>query len=459
MTATQSHDPATEIFSTRVYKAPKDLLFRMWSNPEHISNWWGPRGFTTTTHAMEFKTDGIWRFTMHGPDGTDYASYIKYTLVSKSRIEYKHFTGNGTDFTVRVAFRDVEGGTEMSFRMTFPSPEIRQHLVEKFGAEEGLISTMTRLGEYSASQDPKALELAIVRQLAAPQERVWKALTEPEQLKHWLGPVGVKLHLRSGDFNVGGHWSLVMTGDGWQQEADGEYLSIEPIHFLKMTHRWKKDDVSYKPTTTITYTLHTYEGKTTMTFVQSGFWSEEARMAHLFGWDSCIHQLAILLDATKADRTLLLVREFDAPIDLVWKCWTEPEHLAKWFAPKPYTCPKCEIDLRPGGSIFLVMRSPDGEDHAMSSIIADVEPQKSLGWVFSAEDNEGAAAIEGGTMVTFDDLGGRTKVTVQTYAAAYTDQGVFMVGGMEQGWNVTLDQMVESALERVSKSSNTKVSV
>jgi uncharacterized protein YndB with AHSA1/START domain len=303
------------------------------------------------------------------------------------------------------------------------------------------------LGEYAAGQDRKAIELVIVRQFACPQERVWKALTELDQLRQWSCPIGMDLEMNADELRAGGHWSYVMSNQsGMRHEAGGEYLAIEPIHFLKMTHRWKLDDGTYKPTTTIAYTLHTHDGKTTMTFVQSGFWSQEARAAHLGGWDSCIYKLAALLGTTKADKVLQLVREFDAPVGLVWKCWTEPDRLASWFAPKPYTCPKCEIDFQPGGSILLVMRSPEGIEHMMSSIIVDIEPQSSFGWVNSVLDGNGDVAIQGGAMVQFDDLDGRTRVTVSTYAAAHTEDATRMVGGMEQGWNATLDQMVEVAL-------------
>jgi uncharacterized protein YndB with AHSA1/START domain len=396
---------------------------------------------------MEFRTDGIWIFTMHGPDGTDYPNKVRYTYVSPDRIEYEH-SGGDIKFTVRVEFVERQDGTEMDFLMTFPTAQMRREVIENGNAEEGLRSTVTRLDHYVAGQDPKNLELVIVRQFAVAQDRVWKALTEPDQLRQWLGPHGMNAELSSGELRVGGQWSLVMTGQPEMQfEAVGEYLAIEPEHLLKMTHRWKKEDGTCKPTTTITYKLHEYEGKTTMTFVQSGFWSEEACAAHLGGWDSCFEKLAILTGAAKADRSLELVREFDAPIDVVWKCWTEPDRVAKWFAPRPYTCPRCEIDLKPGGSFILVMRSPEGNEHPMLATIVDIEPQSRFGWVMSVPDDSGELAIQGGTTVVFEELGSRTRVTVHAYAAAYTVPGTYMVGGMEMGWNMTLDQMVGSATQ------------
>src|ERR1700736_2526133 len=59
---------------------------------------------------------------------------------------------------------------------------------------------------------------------------------------------------------------------------------------------------------------------------------------------------------------LVLEREIDVPVELVWKAWTTPEHLRHWFAPKPWSITACELDLRPGGSINFTMRSPEGEE-------------------------------------------------------------------------------------------------
>ena len=436
-----------EIVKNRTYKAPRELLRRMWSNPEHLTHWWGPVGFTTTTHEMEFKTGGVWRFTMHGPDGRDFPNLVRYTHISPDRIEYSHGGEDElVDFTVKVSFTERGDETEMDFRMTFPSAEEKKRVVDEYGAEEGLTMTMSRLSEYASEQDPQEIELVIVRRFDASQEVVWKALTEEDQVNQWMCPAGLTMERSGGEFRPGGHWSAKMvTPSGYSMEVDGEYIEITPMTSLIFSHRWKKDDGSYKPTTTVTMTLGEHQGKTTLVFVQSGFWSEEARAAHLSGWGGPMYALDILVGSSKAHRMLTLTREFAAPIELVWKCWTEPERLASWFAPKPYTVPRCEIDLRPGGEMLLVMRSPDGMEHSMYAEITWVEREQSLGWAMSVPGFDGEMAIQGATMIFFEDLGGRTRVTVNTYASAATEMGTMMVGGMEMGWNMTLDQLVEVA--------------
>ena len=143
-----------EIAATRVYDAPPDVVFRMFTDPRHVSNWWGPRGFSTTTHSMDLRPGGVWRFTMHGPDGRDYPNRVTYTEVAAGeRLAYQH---NGeaehdpVQFRVIVTFDDIGGGrTRLDMRMTFPSPEARD-FVSKYGAVEGLTDTLTRFGEQLA---------------------------------------------------------------------------------------------------------------------------------------------------------------------------------------------------------------------------------------------------------------------------------------------------------------------
>ena len=67
-----------EIAATRIFDAPRDLVWRAWTDPQQIVQWWGPNGFKTTTYQMEVKPGGVWRFVMHGPDGTDYQNQVTF---------------------------------------------------------------------------------------------------------------------------------------------------------------------------------------------------------------------------------------------------------------------------------------------------------------------------------------------------------------------------------------------
>src|SRR5450631_2159695 len=118
---TNTIDAAREVTMTRVYRAPRDLILEMWSDPKRITNWWGPFGFSTTTHEMDFRPGGVWRFTMYGPDGTDFPNVVHYVATGPDRIVYDQRGEEWlVDFHVEVSLTELEPGkTKMDFRMIF----------------------------------------------------------------------------------------------------------------------------------------------------------------------------------------------------------------------------------------------------------------------------------------------------------------------------------------------------
>jgi uncharacterized protein YndB with AHSA1/START domain len=142
-----------ELVLTRLIKAPRALVFEAWTDPDRVAQWWGPRGFTTTTFRMDFQVGGVWRFIMHGPDGVDYPNRIVYTeIVRPERIGYDHgddVEGAGAGFKVVVTFEDQGGQTALTLRMICDSVEQLEGM-KKFGAVEGGTQTLDRLEEYLA---------------------------------------------------------------------------------------------------------------------------------------------------------------------------------------------------------------------------------------------------------------------------------------------------------------------
>jgi uncharacterized protein YndB with AHSA1/START domain len=143
-----------ELTIARVLDAPRELVWKVWTSQEHIERWWGPKGFTTTTHQMEVKVGGMWRFVMHGPDGRDYQNRIMFReVVEPERLAYEHRGVDESDtvhFTVTVTFEEEGGGTKMTMRSVFPSGAAREHGIRKYGAQDGLTETTDRLTRYLA---------------------------------------------------------------------------------------------------------------------------------------------------------------------------------------------------------------------------------------------------------------------------------------------------------------------
>jgi len=158
MATTNSPDlesDARSIVGVREFDAPRDLVFAAFTDPKHLSQWWGPDGFTTTTSSFDMRPGGVWRFVMHGPDGRDYQNRITYEeIVPPERIVYRH--GGGADvepvqFRQTIVFEDLGRRTRITWRGDFPSAAERDRVIKEYGADKGLMQTLARLAEYMAA--------------------------------------------------------------------------------------------------------------------------------------------------------------------------------------------------------------------------------------------------------------------------------------------------------------------
>lgn len=140
-----------EIVLSREFDAPRELVWRAYTDPAHVANWWGPNGFTNTVHEMDVRVGGMWRFTMHGPDGTDYPNRITYQeIVAPELLAFAHGEDVDDDpgaFQVTVRFDDLGGRTRVTQKMVFATAAQRAG-VEQFGAVELGNQTLAKLAAY-----------------------------------------------------------------------------------------------------------------------------------------------------------------------------------------------------------------------------------------------------------------------------------------------------------------------
>lgn len=116
-------NPECEVLTARTFNAPPDLLFKAFSRPEHLKNWWGPHGFTNTFNHFDFKEGGSWSFIMHGPDGSNYPNEVVFIKIDEpSRVVMDHICLPyfKAEFTLT---RVTDTETSLSFRMIFPTKE------------------------------------------------------------------------------------------------------------------------------------------------------------------------------------------------------------------------------------------------------------------------------------------------------------------------------------------------
>jgi uncharacterized protein YndB with AHSA1/START domain len=145
-------------------------------------------------------------------------------------------------------------------------------------------------------------------------------------------------------------------------------------------------------------------------------------------------------------RQIVLTRIIDAPRDLVFRMWTEREHLARWWGPKGFTNPVCEVDARPGGGMRIVMRAPDGAEHPMTAIFHEVVAPERLVFTAAALDPRGNRLLDCVNTVTFAvEPGNKTRLTLHASAVGLVAAAAAMLEGMAQGWSQSLDRLADLA--------------
>ena len=152
--------------------------------------------------------------------------------------------------------------------------------------------------------------------------------------------------------------------------------------------------------------------------------------------------------ASFGEGTVTLTRAFDAPRALVWQAWTDPKMMAQWFGPRGFTSPVCELDVRVGGALRIVMRGPDGNDYPMKGVFREVVPPERLVFSNIAIDKDGNHLLEGETTVTFTEQAGKTTLTLKTHAVGRVPIAPQMLAGMEAGWTQSIDKLEELVAKR-----------
>lgn len=236
---------SNEIHIIRLYDAPLKTVWDAWTDPKQAAHWWGPRGFTITTHSKDLRPGGTWVYTMHGPHGEDYPNKTVYLEVeTHSKLVYDH---GGNDerpplFRVTVLFSDVNGKTKMDMTMTLPTPEAAEQtrgFIKKAGGD----STWDRLAEYLEKESTGAEKFVINRTFDAPIAFIFNLWTDPSHLTQWLPPEGLTMEFLRADIKPGGDSFFKMTdGDLLTMYATVKYLEFEKPHKLVYIQQFSDKD-------------------------------------------------------------------------------------------------------------------------------------------------------------------------------------------------------------------------
>jgi len=297
-----------EIITTRLFDAPRDLVFQAWTDPKHIVHWWGPNGFSVTMHEMNVKPGGQWRFIMHGPDGTDYKNDKVYIEVEKpTRLVYDHVTG--PKHHVTVTFEAQGNKTLVTMHMVFETAELRDKIVKEFRAIEGAQQTFNRLSDYigaDATKMPKETDFVLTRIFDAPRELVFEMWSNPKHVMKWWGPDPYTSPAAEIDFRPGGRFLFCMRSpegkDIWSAGVYKEIVVPEKIvstmifsdkdgNFLEPSSHGIGPDFTSYMLDVVTFDVHD-GNKTKLTIRRNVPMSVSKKYMMDLGWNSSLDKLA-----------------------------------------------------------------------------------------------------------------------------------------------------------------------
>ncbi len=454
---TAAKDPGREIVITRVLNAPRERVFEAVIDPKQVVKWWGPEGFTTTIHEMDVRPGGVWRHTMHGPDGVDYPNHKTFIEVVKPEKLVFQQTGSkpgdkGVCFRGSWTFEALGDKTRLTLRMEFPDAEERVRVAATYKALEGGNQTLSRLETYLAEQSGEKM-VVLTRFISAPRARVFKSWTDPARLAQWWGPRGFTNPRCEIDVRPGGAMHIDMRGpDGKVYPMNGTFKEIVENERLVFTSSAldEKGKPLFEVLTTVTF--EDEEAGATKLMVRAKVSSARPEGApHIAGmnqgWAQSLDRLGEIAG------TFIISRTFNAPRELVWKAFTEPERMKEWWGPKGAKILSSKMDFRPGGMYHYGMRYA-GQDMWGKQVYREIVPMEKIVFENSfSDENAGVTRHPLGptwplrmfSIITLTENAGKTTFTVQWSPMDPTEveQKTFDDGfeSMKGGWTGTFEQL------------------
>jgi uncharacterized protein YndB with AHSA1/START domain len=312
---------SNEITITRVYDAPVAAVWDAWTDPAQVAQWWGPRGFTLTTHSKDLRAGGGWHYTMHGPDGTDYPNRTHYLEVEEhARLVYDHGANDDRPplFRVTVLFSESGGKTTMDMTMTLPTPEAAAE-TRKFIQKAGGNATWDRLSEYLEKASTGREKFVINRSFDAPIDLIFDLWTTPEHLAQWVPPAGFTMTFIKSEIKTGGKTFSLMSAGDVKMYAKAEYLKIERPGLIVYTQQFSDENENVTrhpmsptwPETMLTIVNLTAEGenqtRVTITWEPAGPVTLQeldtfvkSRTGMTQGWTGSLDKLEVYIQEMKA---------------------------------------------------------------------------------------------------------------------------------------------------------------
>ena len=444
--AAKAAAPDRDIVVTRLINAPREKVFKAFTESQQLLKWWGPYGFTNNLVELDVQPGGKWKIEQNMPAGDTQLFYGVYKEVVKNEKLVWSFTWGGrpdVEAITEFKFEEESGKTLLTVTTTMPTAEGKQGMIA-YGAVQGSNQSYDKLEEFLAGE-PTDKELIVPRLLNAPRELVFALWTSPEHIKNWWGPTGFTNTISKMDVREGGEWEFVMHGpDGTDYANRNVFLKIEKNEKIVLSH-------ATGPVFKIT-AMFVPQGDKTLLTMRSQFESAEQLKAVIEkhkadeGLRQNIEKLQAYVDRMPINNDLVLTRALNAPRDLVFDVWTNPAHVTQWWGPKDFTNPSCKVDGKVGGEIDIAMTGPDGTNYpCVGSFVEVVKPEKLVFTIGAFQDGSGKFRFEVRYTVTLAEENGKTKLTLVSRVTKFEPEFTPALLGMEQGWGESLDRMVSHA--------------
>jgi uncharacterized protein YndB with AHSA1/START domain len=432
-----------EFVITREFAAPRELVFKAWTDPQHLIHWWGPRGFTNPVCEWDARPGKAIHVVMRAPNGTDYPMGGEFReIVAPERLV---FTSGALDdkgkmlfeFLHAVTLVERKGKTTLTIksRVLNTTADANKYIG---GFEAGMTQSLERLAEHLAA---KPQPLVVERTFDAPVALVWKALTTKEDIKEW------SFDMKEFKAEVGFEFQFDAEKDGVKYMHRCKIT--EAIVNKKLAYTWRYE--GHEGNSLVTIELFADDDNTRVRLTHEGLETFPrtpgfARENFVRGWTAIIgeHLKNFVEASATQDREIVISRVFDAPRELVWQAMTDPKHVIHWWGPRGFSTTIEKMDVRPDGVWKQVMHGPDGTDYPNKSVFKEIVKPERL--VYShGGGKKGAPCVQfvmTWTLEALDD--GKTKLTLrQVYPSAAVRDKIAKECGAIEGAKQTLERLAE----------------
>lgn len=290
-------DERNELLITREFNAPRNLVWKAWTDPEHLPHWWGPKGMPTSVKKFDLRVGGTFLYHMQAPQGGMWGKFVYREIVAPTKLVFVTSFSNEQSEVTRapfwdtwpleilntVTFEERQGRTIQTLRgqpLNATQAEWAKFRQEHQGVTAGYNGTMDQLRDFLAGGTPtrnaETFKLKLIgdtdiemsREFDAPKHLVFLAHTKCEHMKRWWGPRGFEFAECSIDFREGGKWRIVQRDlEGNLHAFRGEYRRIVPDELIEWTFEYEgmPGEIAVE-----TMTLTEKDGRTTLKALSKG---------------------------------------------------------------------------------------------------------------------------------------------------------------------------------------------